>query len=193
MMRFKIFGVKVYVSFVFSAYITLLMLVDKTGLILPVLICNAIHELGHAWAMNKVNCKIIKIALTPGGCIMTVPPFKNKKDEIFVALCGAAFNFVFCFIFAVLWLIIKFEGLFVSAVINGGLCLFNLLPIKGLDADTMLYILLFDKHKFIYKTLNILFSLVFCGAFVLGFLSYGINTSAIIVGIYLICCALFKI
>lgn len=193
MMKFKIFGVQVYISFLFAAYITLLLIIDKTGLIIPVLISNAIHELGHATAMNFVKCRIIKILLTPGGCIMTVPPFKNKKDEITVALAGPLFNFIASAVFVCFWLAFKLHGCFVAAAINGGLCAFNLLAIKGLDADTVLYILLEDKKPVLYKLLNIIFSVAFCAFCIFGFLHYGINTSVIVVALYLICCAVFKI
>lgn len=193
MMKFKILGVQVYISFLFAAYITLLLIIDKTGLIIPVLISNTIHELGHETAMNFVKCKIIKISLTPGGCIMTVPPFKSKKDEIIVALAGPLLNFLASAVFIFLWLVFGFHGCFVAAVINDGLCAFNLLPIKGLDASTVLYILLAPKSLVLYEFLNIIFSVAFCTFCIFGFLYYAINTSVIIVALYLICCAVFKI
>ena len=192
-MQFKIFGMQVYISFMFAAYITLLLFIDQTGLIMPVLISNLIHEFGHAWAMNKVRCKIIKLELKPGGCLLTVPPFKTTKDEIFVALCGPIFNFAFCIIFIVVWLMFNIEGCFVAAVINGGLCCFNMLPIKGLDANTVMYCLIAKKHIEIYNLLSTLFLLLFSIVGILFFMAYGINTSVIVVAIYLVCCYVFKI
>lgn len=192
-MKFNAFGVQFYISFTFAAYITLLLLIDKTGLIIPVLISNAIHELGHATALNVVKCKIIKLSLTPGGCIITVPPYKNKKQEVFVSLMGPLYNMTAALIFTIIWLLLDFNGCFVAAVINMGLGAFNLLPIKGLDAGNIFYILLYDKTPNTCKVISLIFSILVYAFFIISFITYGVNTSFIIVAVYLFCCAAFKI
>ena len=195
-MRFKILGIQVYVSFLFAAFITLLLIIDQTGLIIPVFMSSAIHELGHAIAMNRNNCGIIKISMKPGGCIITAPPFPDSKIEIIVALSGPLYNLTAAVLLAVMWQIIGYEGCFVAAVINAGLGLFNLLPFRGLDGGTVISVHLTKKHengRELYYRFSLCAAIVFGVFCVAAVVNCGLNPSALLVAIYLISCALFKI
>lgn len=141
-MRFKLFGTEFYVSFLFSAMITLMLAVDKTGYILPVLFAVTMHELGHLTVMRILDCSPLKVRLIPAAIEITARFNCSRKKEISVALAGPAFNLLlFLSLFANYGLSGN-EYSLVWALVNLSVCVYNMLPVTGLDGGTVLYSLI---------------------------------------------------
>lgn len=141
-MRFKLFGVEIQVSFLFSVVIALMLVMDKTGLALPTFIAAALHELGHMLAMWAAGCQPKKIRLAPA-CVQIVRGYPRKKyGELAIALCGPAANLSVYLTVRLIYIGCGGEQLLNFALINLLLAAFNMLPVSGLDGGTALRLLL---------------------------------------------------
>lgn len=136
-MRFKYRGVRVYISPVFLAALSLFLLWDRTGLGGQMVLAAVLHELGHLFAMALLgeaplalsfHCFGIRITRAGGRLL----PW---RQEAALYAAGPMANFVFAAA-ALFW---KKPG--VAAV---HLCLgaFNLLPAGALDGGRLLALLL---------------------------------------------------
>ena len=146
-MRFKLLGTEIYVSFLFAALVTLMLCVDRTGLILPTLFAVCVHELGHLFAMWLLECAPKKIKLIPTSVQITAPITKRYRNDILIALFGPLVNFFFTLVFYVNYMFFKNDVSFFYAGINLCLGLFNSLPVSGLDGGTVVYSLVSQKHN----------------------------------------------
>ena len=137
-MKFKIFGVKIYVSFLFAAVVAFMIATDRTGLILPTLFAVTIHEGGHLFAMWLVGCQPKSVRLLPATVQITRKMATKKGGELIVCAFGPACNL---FMFGLLYLnysLYKSNTSLYLALLNLIVCLYNLLPVKGLDGGTLL-------------------------------------------------------
>ena len=146
-MRFKLLGTEIYVSFLFAAVVTLMLVCDKTGLILPTLFAVCVHELGHLFAMWLLECAPRKIKLIPTSVQITAPITRRYRNDILIALFGPLVNFLFTLVFYLNFLFFKNEISFYYAGINLILGLFNSLPVSGLDGGTVVYSLISQKQN----------------------------------------------
>ena len=78
-MRFKLFGTDIYISFLFASVITLMLLFDKTGLILPLLFAVFMHEIGHLFMMYIRLAAPKRIKLIPASVQITKPFIRDYK------------------------------------------------------------------------------------------------------------------
>ena len=141
-MKFKLLGTEIYVSFLFVAIISLMLAFDKTGLALPTLISVAAHELGHLCVMWMLESTPKSIRLIPASVQITRDFSYCYKNDILIALSGPAVNLLLFFVFYINYLTFKNYGVFCYAIINLIVCLFNLLPVTGLDGGTVLFSLI---------------------------------------------------
>lgn len=144
-MKFKFFGTRIYISFLFAAVIAFLLVIDRTGLIIPTLLAVLIHEIGHLLAMWAMECQPRQVRLVPAS-VQIVRGFSKKKyGETAIAVCGPAANFVF-FIVCLIWYSVG-ESRFALqfSALNFIIALYNLLPVSGLDGGTILKNLLCSK------------------------------------------------
>ena len=144
-MKFKLLGTEIYVSFLFVAIISLMLAFDKTGLALPTLISVAAHELGHLCVMWMLESTPKSIRLIPASVQITRDFSYSYKNDILIALSGPAVNLLLFFVFYINYLTFKNYGVFCYAIINLIVCLFNLLPVTGLDGGTVLFSLIAKK------------------------------------------------
>ena len=146
-MRFKLFGTEFYISFLFAAVITAMLVFDRTGFILPMFFAVLVHELGHLTAMWVLDCAPKRIRLVPAAVEITAKFGNSGKYEIFIALCGPAINLLLFATLFVNYLAFGNEGYLTVGLINLLIGLFNLLPVTGLDGGTVLFNILCRKAE----------------------------------------------
>lgn len=197
-MKFKLLGTEIYVSFLFAALVAFMLATDRTGLALPTLCAVIFHETGHLFAMWVLECNPKRIKLIPASVQITVPFAKTFRNDIIIAVCGPAVNFV---IFGALYfnyLAFHSQSVLYYALVNLLIGVFNCMPVKGLDGGTILYTLIARKWS-INKAALILRIATLAAAMAVIILAVavtvnkGFNPSLYIVGIYLLISALIKI
>ena len=146
-MRFKLFGTEFYISFLFAAVITAMLVFDRTGFILPLLFAVLVHELGHLAAMWVLDCAPKRIRLVPAAVEITTKLQSGGRYEIFIALCGLAINLLLFAILFVNYLAFSNDSYLTVGLINLLIGLFNLLPVTGLDGGTVLFNILCRKAE----------------------------------------------
>lgn len=146
-MRFKLFGTEFYISFLFAAVITAMLVFDRTGFILPLLFAVLVHELGHLAAMWVLDCAPKRIRLVPAAVEITTKLQSGGRYEIFIALCGPAINLLLFAILFVNYLAFSNDSYLTVGLINLLIGLFNLLPVTGLDGGTVLFNILCRKAE----------------------------------------------
>ena len=196
-MKFKFLGTEFYISFLFCAIVCFMLVIDRTGLIIPTFFAVLVHECGHLFAMWVCDCQPKAIRLIPTSVQITRGFSTKKYGEAAIAFCGPATNLI---VFGVLfsnYCIFKNEQYFVLALLNLVIAVFNLLPVSGLDGGTLLTLLL-SRFTDIYKAESIVrivtaaFSFV---VFLLGVylaISGTVNISVFIVAVYLGVCSIIK-
>ncbi|MEE1278456.1 MAG: hypothetical protein UHE86_05280, partial [Acutalibacteraceae bacterium] len=66
-MEIKFLGTNVKISFLFVAFITIMIFIDKTGLVIPLILAVFVHESAHLLMMKKFGVSPKEITLIPGG------------------------------------------------------------------------------------------------------------------------------
>ena len=195
-MKIKIFGTKIYVSFLFSATLSLMLATDRTGLMIPTLFAVLIHEAGHLFAMWASDCSPKEIRLIPAS-VQIVESISGAPAGIGVVLCGPLANLA---VAAALFINFYLSGFDISlrfGMLNGVLAVFNMLPVTGLDGGRLIEHIIARK-KDLYtaeKTVRIITLIVSAAAFILGVwlaLSRNVNISVFIVALYLAVCGMMK-
>ena len=190
MICFNIFGINFSISVGFFGILTLMLYIDKTGLMLPTMLAIVLHEAGHIIALSLFKSKPERIILRVGTLRISGRFLLTKKKEIVMLLAGPLLNlFLFSALLCLYFILGNFYVLnfaLVMLVVGG----FNLLPIIGLDGGGIIEIIFnsFLKQKAV-KLLSIfisfitIFSILVLGLFV--FLDTKSNISLILMGIYL--------
>ncbi len=195
-MKFTLFNIKIEVSFLFCALLCLLLLTDKTGLIIPVLLSSFLHETGHLLCMWAKGIAPEKIRLIPASVEITE---KNiiRPYSFAVSLCGPLLNLAVFLALFINYSIFKNRFIGEFAAVNLIIGLFNLLPVKNLDGGEILFNLLLKKMPFSRAENTVFFISIFLSSVLLFFGSYmfvfkNFNISIIILSLYLFICALSK-
>lgn len=197
-MKLRIFGTDVYISFLFAATITLMLVSDKTGLALPTLFAVTMHELGHLFVMWLLEKTPNSIRLIPASVQITKSISSNYKNDILIALSGPIVNI---FLFLTLYInysAFKNQSVLYYSLINLIVGMFNLLPVTGLDGGTALFSAIAKKSD-INKAMLILKIITIGIATVVLFFAVSltvkgqINISVYIVAIYLFISVVIKI
>lgn len=195
-MRIKIFGIYIQITFWFTAFLSAMLLIDKTGYILPIFCAILSHELGHLITMKVLKCAPKEIILKPASfeIIGFVP--KTNLQCVAISAFGSATNLL---LFLLLYFIYKITNSYLTLIYAAAmLCVgfINLLPSKGLDGGDLLYNLLClflnkDKSMFILKFVSLItaFAVVFFA--ISGVIFKNISLPALIFGIYLFICTIF--
>ncbi len=196
-MKLKFFGTEVYISFLFCAVLCFMLVIDRTGLIIPTLFAVFIHESGHLLAMWAAECQPKAIRLIPTS-VQIIRGFSPKRcGEAIIAICGPAANIVVFGALLANYCIFKNEQSLNFATLNLVIAIFNLLPVSGLDGGTLLTIFI-TKFTDVYKAENIvqIITMIFAAIiFLLGvylWASGTVNISMFIVAVYLGLCGIIK-
>lgn len=196
-MKLKFFGTEIYISFLFCAVLCFMLVVDRTGLVIPTLFAVFIHESGHLLAMWAADCQPKAIRLIPTS-VQIVRGFSPKKcGEVAITVCGPAANLVIFGVLTANYFIFKIEQSLTFGALNLVIAIFNLLPVSGLDGGALLTALIAHftdiyKAESIVRIITAIFSVV---VFLLGiylWVSGTVNISVFIVAVYLGVCCLIK-
>lgn len=196
-MKLKFFGTEIYISFLFCAVLCFMLVVDRTGLVIPTLFAVFIHESGHLLAMWAADCQPKAIRLIPTS-VQIVRGFSPKKcGEVAITVCGPAANLVIFGVLTANYFIFKIEQSLTFGALNLVIAIFNLLPVSGLDGGALLTALIAHftdiyKAEGIVRIITAIFSVV---VFLLGiylWVSGTVNISVFIVAVYLGVCCLIK-
>lgn len=195
-MRIKLFGIRFTVSYLFCATLCLMMLCDRTGLFIPMLLSVFIHESGHLLLMWIFDCVPTEIKLIPGS-VQICAPVCDSKPSVMISLAGPFAN-IAVFIIVFVGSVMFGDSYYITfALVNLIYGVFNLLPLAGLDGGSALEELLIKKKgaDFARRTLN---TVTVCAAIFslsvavfLSIIGKG-NYSAYILALYLILSVLFK-
>lgn len=187
-LSFKVFGVRIEVSFLLISMLALFSYFDESGIFLAAFFSCLLHECGHIITTIFLKIPIKELAFKPFGIRMrlkTSIELVGVKDKIIILLGGCAVNFICFFLFWVLC-----GRISDYALIHLITALFNLLPSGTLDGGRILYqvlLLKFDVRK--TEAFCDIVSIIFAALlFVFGFFIFvrtKYNVSLIVTAIYL--------
>ncbi len=196
-MRFKLFGTEIYISFLFSAAITVMLLFDKTGIILPLLFAVFMHEIGHLFVMWLRGTAPKRIKLIPASVQITKPITSGYKTDIIISLSGPIVNILLFGVFYYNYLCYQNITTLYISLLNLIIGVFNLLPVRGLDGGSILYAVISKYFGNDKAEITLNFISVFCGiTLILGAVWLTVkgrfNISLYIMGMYLLVTTLMK-
>ncbi len=197
-MRFKLLGTEIYVSFLFTAVIALMLATDKSGLALPTLFAVVCHEMGHLFAMWLLDSNPKSIRLIPASVQITRPICNNYKNDILIALMGPAVNILLFVVLYVNYYLFKNTTVLYYSFINLIIALFNLLPVTGLDGGSVVFSILAKKGDVnraavILRIITILLGAAALITAITLAVRGKLNISAFIVAIYIFVSTIIKI
>ncbi len=196
-MRFKFFGIEIYISFLFVAIICLAIATDRTGLCLPTFFAVLLHESGHLIAMWICDCQPRSVKLVPASVSITRKfPLKPYKEGI-IAIAGPIVNILMFFSLYINYKFSGFQSSLDGALINLLVGLFNLLPVCGLDGGTILSLMLekfvsFQKAQSIVKIITVVSALAFLCLGITLLINGKNNISVLVLALYLLLSAFIK-
>lgn len=191
-MVFKVFGIKVEITFLFAAFVAFVLSLKAPSNLLITIASSLIHESGHLIMLLVSGNKpeIVRFELTGINIIRNQEIRVSHKNEIFISLGGPLVNGFVFFACCICLCFYNYDAVMTFACINLILMTFNLLPVKRLDGGNILYFLLSQKYEIFFscKILNItsvvFITLIFIwGIYVLVLTGY--NISIIIIAIFL--------
>lgn len=194
-MTIRLFGCKIYISLLFLTMITLMLTLDKTGLILLGFAAVFLHELGHIIAMAITGNRPRLVVLQPAGVtIKRGGKIAAENDELKIAAAGCLANLFWALIFLAIYMIFSSVLSLMFSAANFCVMTFNLMPVCGLDGYDILQNLLSRKltptkaEKICGKISLILVFTALVGSFLLIFTQQGSITLVICTLYLLILC-----
>ena len=196
-MRFKLFGTEIYISFLFTAVITLMILFDRTGMAVPTICAVILHETAHLFAMWALECAPKKIRLIPASVQITASFTKQYRNDIIIAVCGPLANLILFLTLYTNYLAYGNTTSLYYALTNLLIAVFNSIPVTGLDGGTVLYCLIAKKHSVrtaqtVLKLITLLIAATAIATAIILTLKGKLNITLYIIGIYLIVMCIIK-
>ena len=196
-MKFSFLGTKIYVSFFFTAAVTVMLATDRTGYMLPTLFAVIILEAAHLFVMWVQDCAPLSVRLIPASVQINKKFSFSPKNDILIAAAGPAANLLLCG--CLYFNYVAFGNLTVLyySLLNLIIGCFNLLPVKGLDGGTILYNILCkfkgqEKAALIMRIITLILAIAVIFVAVTLTFRHKFNISIYIVGIYLFIMSLMK-
>lgn len=143
-MSLRLFGVRLEISVLFLASVTVMLLMDASGVALWAMAAACLHELGHVAALFALRDPPQVIALTPFGMRMTWVR-KGRQSywrDLLVAAAGPLVNLGCFLLFWLLSLVTRSPGFLLPACASLAIGVYNLLPVLPLDGGQILFDLL---------------------------------------------------
>lgn len=137
MLQFSVFGIKVKLSFLFFAVVTIYLILDRSGFGYCGVLAAVSHELGHIIAYFLVGERPKSVALSIEGMRITSSDrYLTIGKELFALSAGCFVNFS---IFLFLYYGAKENPEFTQmALVQLSVGLFNLIPVGALDGGMIL-------------------------------------------------------
>ena len=140
---------------------------------LPSLLCVAIHEAGHVFALLRLGSTPPELSLgfLTIDIIDRQKEMRNSRQQAFIAAAGPGANLLTAPLFYLLGISLKSDFFGSCAMISAVLCVFNLLPIIGTDGGELIGILLMRTRQgtaaLYILTVIILLPLCICAFYIL--------------------------
>lgn len=197
-MEFRLGRCLIAISPLFVCFLCIILLVDRTGIMLLGLISVVIHELGHLIFMIITKKQPESVSFQLGGIIIKSNGFSGYNNDFLIAMGGCLFNLIAFSFSSYFYYKTKSEMAMLFSAANLGLFLFNLLPVSGLDGMDLIKLKLLKKFSIdkTNKICNIIsISFLLTSLFVAIVLTYfkSINPTILISLIYLIILTLISI
>ena len=197
-MEFRLGRCLIAISPLFVCFLCIILLVDRTGIILLGLISVVIHELGHLIFMIITKKQPESVSFQLGGIIIKSNGFSGYNNDFLIAMGGCLFNLIAFSFSSYFYYKTKSEMAMLFSAANLGLFLFNLLPVSGLDGMDLIKLKLLKKFSIekTNKICNIIsISFLLTSLFVAIVLTYfkSINPTILISLIYLTILTLISI
>ena len=143
-MSFKIFDVRIKISFLLISMLTFFSLCDKSGLFIIAFLTALIHELGHIITAGILRLSIKSISFLPCGIKMNLnkPLSLVKRSKKLILFASGSTVNVLCFILIFLFS----KEINVAALVHLVTAIFNLLPVGTLDGGRILKELLITEN-----------------------------------------------
>ena len=189
-MRFKILGVKFYISVPFCIMLAFLLIVDQTGLMTASIFAMLVHEFGHLFMMRLLKCLPREVNFGFGGITICGTQFCTFRESAEIALSGPVANFIVFVLLYGLGSILKDGYMMAFSVVQLLEGAINLFPVKGLDGGTVLRVIINSLRirykRFIVNTVSIITAFaIFVGGMAVAVKNVS-NPSLLLLGIYLI-------
>lgn len=192
MVSFKIFDINIAISYFFLSVLSILIIIDKSGMLSISLLAVLFHELGHLVMMRILKVTVSSIEFSLATVKVTTVGIINHINSLLIALAGPMVNLILSSLLFTRIAILEYFG-----AANLIMFIFNMIPAKGLDGgDALQYLLLSLKIKnnhSIYEIISIIsigFIIFFGG--ILFYITKS-NITLIFVGIYLFILSFKKI
>lgn len=190
-MSFKIGGIRVRISFLFFAMLTMIFAIDEKGIALITLTSAALHETGHIAALLLLGGSPDEIVFGIFGIRIQQNKYMlSDSRQAVVVLCGPLVNVVLFGAFLAAYVAFGSPFLLTASVVNLVSGAFNLLPIFPLDGGRILLVVLSALLPdgvvcAIMRTISalLILLLVFTGFILVS--KTGVNISLLATGIYL--------
>lgn len=191
-MKFRIKGVNVEITFLFTALIAFLITFQVPVNVIITIISSLVHEMGHLAMMCAVNNypQCVRFELTGINILRQSSVKISTKNELLISLGGPFMNCLIFVIFCLIYCLYQYEILLTIACVNLILMTFNLLPIKRLDGGMALYYILSQKFDnsvcaMVLKITSVIFIIIIYIWGIYVFISNSYNFSVIIIAIFL--------
>lgn len=151
-MRFKLFGIKIYVDYLFFV-ITSIALFSNNQVFLLVILFSSLHELGHIISLYILGGKVDELKISFYGIGMKHSSKLSLINEIVFLMAGITVNLIFAF----------FD---IYRNINLALALINALPIYPLDFGRVMKLIIsrflpYNISDKVYFVISFLFTIIF--------------------------------
>ncbi len=195
-MSFRALGINFLISVPFAVMLSFLLIMDKTGLMSASLFAVLLHEAGHLVAMKSVGCAPKSVKLRSAGITISGNAYCTRAENLVISLAGPVANLLVFGILYIIGICTDNIGFFVYAAVQFIVGTLNLLPIKGLDGGSILYLLLLNIKKINAGFVCTFISLVTAVAVSVLGAAVAVNNignpSLLLLGIYLIILNLIK-
>lgn len=192
MLSFSVGKTKIYISFSFTVCITLLALLDKSGLLFISFIAVFLHEIGHYIALKTLGIKSIEVSFVLAAIKLNIQEYIDNKRLAIIAGAGPLFNLLLSGVIFIDNYYLKYFG-----AANFLLFIFNMLPVYNLDGGDVLRFFLCSIFKEngekIFKYVSIIVITTFFVPIGVLFMLKFSNPTILLVGIYLIIMSFKKV
>ena len=189
-MSIKLFGTNINISFLFVAFITAMIFIDKTGLVIPLICAVSIHEISHLVMMKKYGVSPKEVLIIPGGIQIVNYHTIPIKQENIILIAGPLSNFILFLVSLGLYFFYENIIILRFCAVQLVVFFFNLIIAKGLDGGSLFYNICAEKfgHNLAEILLNVfsfLSALIIALIGVFYLLEGSVNISIFILAIYI--------
>lgn len=177
----------------FLSFVTLILLLDRRGMILWCLIAIFIHEFGHliCMAVQKRKLRKIHFCLFDIKIESSMDILRSYKHDMILMFSGPLANIIVFLLLELANIMLKNNFIRLFSIENILIGIFNLLPISSLDGGQILslFLKMHVDEVYVDKILNLISIIFLVPVIILGMnvlLSSKYNFSLLLVSLYLL-------